>query len=545
MPHLDTYSGNWTTKQASHLLKRSSFGVTQKLVTSSVSLGLLETINTLFKETPLPGLPLKYQYDGKPGSNDEIEDPGAKYEESWVNAPPYPVDIPSGGNREKIFASRKNSMYAWSFLQMQNEEMSIKEKLTLFWHNHFVAQHDNPHREFVYTNLLRENSLKNFKELVKQVTVNPTMMQYLSNAFNSAIAPNENYARELLELFTIGKGKAVGNGDYTNYTEDDVVAIAKVLTGWSITSLLDSDPLKPYFRDHRHTQGDKILSHRFNDAIILENGENEYKDLIDTIFKQDECSRFITRKLYKWFVRPEITADIEINIIEPLSKIVRNNNYDIVPALKTLLASDHFFENTFCMIKSPIDLMFSVTKSLQVSAPTTSVNEEYNYALLLYNTCTDLNQSIFHHPNVAGWKAYYQEPLFDKIWINSYLLPKRLDFCRLMVTGGDLLIDNPYKSYTIAPLVPVLQIASEITNSEDPNILITELSNQLFNYPISQNQIDDLKDILIPGLPDYEWKVEYTNFLKNSSNEGIRISVENKLRNLIAMMVQMSEFQIM
>jgi hypothetical protein len=156
---------------------------------------------------------------------------------------------------------------------------------------------------------------------------------------------------------------------------------------------------------------------------------------------------------------------------------------------------------------------------------------------------TDLNQSIFHHPDVAGWKAYYQEPLFYKSWINSYLLPKRLDYCRILVTGGDLLIDN--KNYTVPPLVPVLLITSQITNSENPNILITELSNQLFNYPIDQSQIDALKDILIPGLPDFEWTIEYTNFLENPTDDALRISVENKLRNLIGVMVQMSEFQIM
>lgn len=542
MPYLDTFSGSWTSKEARHLLKRTSFGVTQELVTSSVTLGLSATIDALFEEKPLPSPPLKFLFDGTDSSNDEIDDPGASYGETWVNAPAYP-EITAGQNRTKIYKSRNRSLYAWSFLQMQNAEMSIREKLTLFWHNHFVSENTNPHREYYYMNVLRTNSLKNFKELVKLITVDTNMLIYLSGNQNSDAAPNENYSRELLELFTIGKGTAVGNGDYTNYTEDDVVAIAKVLTGWRVRGLAHPDALTPYFSNNKHTQGDKTLSHRFNNAVISENGVDEYKDLIDTIFEQDECSRFITRKLYRWFINYEITSEIETNIIVPLAEIIVNNNYDIVPALKILVASDHFFENTFCMVKSPIDLMHSVTKSLLVSAPTTSVNEEYNYALVLYLASTDLNQSIFHHPDVAGWKAYYQEPLFYKSWINSYLLPKRLDYCRILVTGGNLLIDN--KNYTVPPLVPVLLITSQITNSENPNILITELSNQLFNYPIDQSQIDALKDILIPGLPDFEWTIEYTNFLENPTDDALRISVENKLRNLIGVMVQMSEFQIM
>ncbi|WP_299062669.1 DUF1800 family protein [uncultured Polaribacter sp.] len=542
MPYLAPYSGNFSSKEARHLLNRTSFGVTQDLVKTSVSLGLTATINKLFEEKPLPSPPLKYQFDGTNNRNDEINDPGANYGETWVNAPAYP-EISAGESRPKIYRSRNRSLYAWSFLQMQDAEMSIREKLTLFWHNHFVSENINPHREYYYMNVLRANSLKNFKELVKQITVDPNMLIYLSGNQNSDAAPNENYSRELLELFTIGKGIALGNGDYTNYTEDDVLAISKVLTGWRSRGLAHTDTLNAYFTNNRHTKGDKVLSHRFNNAVISENGENEYKDLIDKIFEQDECSRFITRKLYKWFISAEISTEIETNVIEPLAEIIRNNNYDIVPALKTLLSSEHFFENTFCMVKSPIDLMFSVTKSLLVTAPKISVNLEYSFALVLYLAATDLNQSIFHHPDVAGWKAYYQEPLFYKSWINSYLLPKRLDYCRIIVTGGDLVIDE--KKYTVPALVPVLLIASKITNAENPNVLITELSNQLFNYPIAQQQIDALKDILIPGLPDFEWTVEYTNFLSNPTDEAMRISVENKLRNLIAVMVQMSEFQIM
>ena len=540
MSYLDTFSGNWTSKEARHLLKRASFGVTQNLVETSVSLGLSGTIEKLFEENSLPEPPLKYQLDGVGGT--KINDPGANYGETWVNSPAYP-EAATSQERTRIYFSRNRSFYAWSFLQMQNAAMSIREKLTLFWHNHFVSENANPHREYYYMDVLRRNSLKNFKELVKQITVDPNMLIYLSGSQNTVNAPNENYARELLELFTIGKGDAVGNGDYTNYTENDVIEIAKVLTGWRVRSLQDANTLSSFFSNSNHAKGTKQLSHRFNNAIISENGANEYKDLIDIIFQQEECSRFIARQFYTWFVNAEISADIETNIIIPLATIIRNHNYDIVPALKALLSSNHFFESTFCMVKSPIDLLLSTTKSLLFSAPKTSVNDEYNFAYILYLAATDLNQSLFHHPDVAGWKAYYQEPLFYKSWINSYLLPKRLEYCKIIVTGGDLIIDE--KKYTIPPLIPVLEVAAGIVNSHDPNILITELSNQLFNYPITDSQLTVFKDILIPGLPDFEWTVEYTSYLNNPTDNAMRISVENKLRNLIAVMVQMSEFQIM
>jgi uncharacterized protein (DUF1800 family) len=536
MPYLDTFSGDFTAKEARHLLKRSSFGITQELVNEAVSLGLSATITKLFIKNSFPEPPLKYVLD------DELIDPGANYGEKWLDGNVIPEDS-ANASRSKILRFRRQSLYAWSYLQMQNAGMSIREKLTLFWHNHFVSNNSNPHLEYYYMNLLRTNSLENFKELTKQITIDPNMLRFLSGNQNLNTAPNENYSRELLELFTIGKGNAVGNGDYTNYTEDDVVQIAKVLTGWRTRGLTNEDTLNAYFQDNRHTTGDKNLSHRFNSAVISENGENEYKDVIDKIFEQDECSRFIIRQLYIWFVNSEITSEIETNIIEPLAKITRDNNYDITFALKTLFSSEHFFESVFCMIKSPLDLMLSATKSLMLTAPTSSVKEEYEFAYVLYLACSDIGQTVFHHPDVAGWKAYYQAPLFYKSWVNSYSLPKRLDYGRILVTGGDLIIDN--KKYTVPPLVPVLQIAAGITNAQDPNILITELSNQLFNYEISQEQITSLKDILIPGLPDFEWSVEYSDYLANPSDTAMLLSVDKKLRSLVSVMVQMSEFQIM
>ena len=540
MPYLDTFSGDWSAEKARHLLKRTSFGVTPDLVDEAVSLGLTSTINKLFEEIPLPEPPLKYEPDGT--GRGEVNDPDVKQGETWVTAPIYP-DLPTTQERNRVYRARNRSTYAWSFLQMQNEGISVREKLTLFWHNHFVAVNTNPHREFYYMNILRKNALGNFKELTKQITIDPNMLIYLSGNQNTNKAPNENYSRELLELFTIGKGLSVGNGDYTNYTEEDVVQIAKVLTGWRARWIKHEDALNAYFTNSRHTKGNKKLSHRFNNAVIDENGANEYKDVIDVIFQQDECSRFITRKLYRWFVKETISNDIEKNVIEPLAKIMRDNNYDIAPALKILFSSQHFFENTFCMIKSPIDLMLSVTKSLLYTSPKTSIEDEYYFSYLLYLATTDLEQSIFHHPVVAGWKAYYQEPLFYKTWVNTYTLPKRLDFCKIIVTGGKLAIAK--RKYTVPPLVPVLLVASKIENAEDPNILIKELANQLFNYEISQNQVTNLKEFLIQGLPDFEWTVEYSDYLANPSDNGLKSSVESKLRNLIGTMVQMSEFQIM
>ena len=188
-------------------------------------------------------------------------------------------------------------------------------------------------------------------------------------------------------------------------------------------------------------------------------------------------------------------------------------------------------------------MLFSCTQSLLLNAPDNSVKDEYDFANILFVMCSELEQSIYNHPDVAGWKAYYQEPQYYKTWVNNYLLPKRLEYSRAIVLGGELSIGQ--NEFTIPPLVPVLEVVADIDDSHDPNILIQELTNRMFNYPISQEQLNALKEILIPGLPDFEWSVEYSEYLANPSDEALRISVENKLRNLIGTMVQMSEFQIM
>jgi hypothetical protein len=139
MPYLNTFSGDWTAKEARCLLNRTSFGVTETMVSEAVQLGLQATIEKLFEVKNLPEPPLKYQLDGS-GRN-EINDPEAKYGETWVNAKPLPEAV-SNQDKNRIINSRKKSLYAWSYLQMQNTGISIREKLTLFWHNHFVAENN-------------------------------------------------------------------------------------------------------------------------------------------------------------------------------------------------------------------------------------------------------------------------------------------------------------------------------------------------------------------------------------------------------------------
>ena len=541
MPYLDTYSGNWTANQARHLLRRTTFGPSPEMIAESLGIGMESSLDMLFRELPLPSPPVKYIPDGS-GSN-QLDDPGARYGDPWIDAAPFPnVNPPMYRNR--ILRSRSKSLYAWTYLQMHDSGISLRDKMTLFWHNHFVVANSViPHREYWYQNLLRSQALGNFRQLTKDITVDTGMLLYLSGAENTSQAPNENYSRELLELFTVGKGPLAGPGDYTNYTEEDVRVMARILTGWRVRPLSDPNAMTATFSNARHTTGDKVLSHRFGNATITENGETEYLDLIDRIFQQRATAQFITRKLYRWFVGSKITPDVEQQIINPLADTIAENDYEIAPALRILFASDHFYEATSCMIKSPVDLLFSVTRGLGIAPPDDEINDTYEHAYTIYAMCSELEQALYQHPNVAGWKAYYQAPGYDRTWINNLLLPKRFEYCRLMVEGGNTSIDD--EPYRVTSLVPILQIVETVPEAEYPDVVISALADMLFTAPISQGQIKSLKEVLIPGLPDYEWTAEYEGYRNNPDDPTLRQSVENRLRSLLSVMVRMSEFQVM
>ena len=355
---LDPYQGEYELEQAAHLLRRATFGPTYAQMKESVNIGLEETIAQLFADKPAPTPPINYAF---------TEDPFVAIGETWIDSP-YVANINLRGYRNQ-------SLRAWTIGNMINEGTSIQEKMVLFWHNHFAtAEINDPKFRYRNIELFREFAWGNFRELTKRITVDPTMLRYLNGNQNTAVSPNENYARELLELFTIGKGPAAGPGDYTNYTEDDVVQMARVLTGWrdlGFNTLNPAVSVDSVFVPNRHDNEAKILSHRFDDEVITDLGESEYAHLIDIIFDKEEVARFISRKLYRWFIYYIISDEAEMNVIQPMADLLVVNDYNIQPALEALLMSEHFFDmlNVGPMIKNPLDFWMSVLKQPEVEFP--------------------------------------------------------------------------------------------------------------------------------------------------------------------------------
>ncbi len=527
---LAPYTGPFGFEQAAHLLRRTTFGPSYDMILKAVDAGLDTILSELLADRPMPDPPVNY---------DNENDPLVPIGETWVDAA-----YTGGPNNGSIRSSRARSLRAWTLMQMLQEGYSIREKMTLFWHNHFVtADIGDPRFEYRYISLLRENALGNFRELTKKITIDPAMLRYLNGNQNIATAPNENYARELLELFTIGKGPAVGPGDYTNYTEQDVIQMARVLTGWRDRGFNTTNPNQPIlseFVPNRHDTLPKLLSHRFGNAIINDMGDKEYAYLIDLIFTKDECARFICRKLYRWFVYYQIDEQIEQNVIEPMAQILIDNDYEIRPALEALLRSEHFFDMLYVgpMIKNPIDFVISALRNSNFSLSGYTLRQQYTLLWNIFRLNFEGMQMVyFAAPSVAGWKAYYQEPLFYRTWINSATLNVRIAYTNRIVNQG-------YTGAGALARLDVLAVVEQLPDPTDPNAMIRDLAKIYFPRPLTQSQLDALKGVLIPGLPDFEWTVEYSDYLNNPSDPNLKAAVESKLRNLFTAMLGMPEFHL-
>lgn len=525
------YMGPWTFEQAAHLLRRTTFGPTAAQIQAAVANGMEATIAELLADRPQPDPPINHNY--QPMTETEIDVPIGT---TWVNSP---RGTTNAGNQ-----MREESLKGWTVDLWLDSTISIREKMTLFWHNHFVVQSqivEDLRLVYHYIALLREHALGNFRELTKAITINPAMLIYLNGNLNTKEDPNENYARELLELFTVGKGQLAGEGDYTTFTEQDVLAIARILTGWreKVTTISPTEEtITAVFEAERHDTGTKELSARFENAVIENAGEEEYANLIDVIFQSPAAAQYICRKLYLWFVYYKIDEETEAEVIEPMAQLLRDNDFDIKPVLEVLLSSDHFYNilSIGPMIKNPIDFTLSTIKPFAVQFPE-SLQERYPLLVQIFDTLRPMQMEMYNPPEVAGWKAWYQAPQYYRTWINSISLPARQGLTVAMTSSG-------LTSGLLSAKIDVLAFVETLDDTLDPNLLIENMAKILFPRPIFPSQIAQLKELLIPGLPDFEWAVEYGQFLANPENSDLAVAIENKLRTLLQAMLGMAEFYL-
>jgi len=510
-------SENLDFEQSRHLLERCLFGAKKDEIDSLVGKRISEAMAILSATPAAPDLPLSM----------DARDLAVTLGNTWINAP----------YNGTYNAYRQRSLRSWWLGNMMRQGISLNEKMILFWHNHFVTEEAVVNVAsflYQYNMLLRKYAMGNIKQMAYEMCATPAMLVYLNGESNKVGAPNENFARELFELFTIGKGPLIADGNYTNYTEADIREASKVLTGWKVSRTNNNS----YYDTARHDKTTKVFSDAFGKMSIQNKEAEEYKLLVDMIFSKMETARNIARKIYRWLMYYKIDQTIESQIIEPLATTLYNNNYEIKPMLVQLLSSEHFFSTDFrgAYIKNPIEFTIGIFRKFEIQLSTAILNN-YEIWLSIFYSARDMEMALGDPPDVAGWPQYYKEPSYNQLWINTATVPNRTTFSNTICNNG--ITKNSFK-FIIDPLV----LTSKITDAANPVNLITELAKVLFPVSVSSETISLLKEVLIPGLPDSTWTFEWNKYINNPNDSTQKTLVKKKLSNLIAVMMKMPEFYL-
>ena len=524
---LEAYTGAWTRKQVTHLLKRTMFGCKKSDVDFFMTKNLTQSVDILISPQIADPEPPLNNYTAAYG----VADPDVPSGQTWVNA-----------NWSSVEYNRSVSLNNWWHKLMFTQSQSIVEKMTLFFHNLLVTSFEAVERaRWMYVNIktYRANCLGNYKSLLKKATLDPQMLRYLNGHYNTKTSPDENYARELQELFTLGVG--------AGYSETDVQQAAKILTGFR-TSSTSVPPVDVYqFDASKHDTGSKTFSGFYGNQVIAGGSTEaaalgELDVLINMIFAREETSKFICREIYRFFVHYNIDSTIETNIITPLATIFRDNNYEIIPVLKKLFKSQHFFDvlSNGGMIKSPVDYIVGMCREFNMALPPVNQIAPYYEVFNKIRSESILqNQEIINPPNVAGWTSYYQAPAFHRIWVNANTLQKRNKFSDRMVGNG----------YTVQGFVmkfDLLAYTASLSNPGNPNILVQDVISLMFREDLTTDAKAYLKDFLLTGQTnDDYWTSAWTAYVGDPTNPTKLNTVKTRLTNLYKYIMNMPEYQLM
>lgn len=519
---LAPYTGTFGKPELLHLLRRSLFGVKKSDITYFSGQTLSQVVTALL--TPSATMPA-------PPVNDynipTYTDPNIPWGTTWVNGPREP----------NILVDRSHSLRAWWIGVMVNQDRTIVEKMVMCWHNHvptdIEATVEEPIYSYRYNVLLRQQALGNFKTMMRQMSIEPAMLFYLDGYLNTKTAPNDNYGRELQELFTIGKDAN------PTYTEGDVQAAAAVLTGWT----LDNPNLMAKFDVAKHVTTDKTFSSFYNNTVITGRsdanaGLTELDELINMIFAKDEVAKYVVRKIYRFFVSPTIDATVEANVIVPLANTFRSGNYDIKPVMQELLMSAHFFDKTTvvgALIKNPLDYIVGLARLFGVATTTNFDFPALNKLWLFFHNNANFQQMRpGNPPTVSGWAAYYQAPSYHDLWINADTLRRKKEF-------SDRLISSNYFNITF----DIFGFTASLNQPTNPNAIITEVLELMHIIPDDALILLQLKNILLSNqVNDEYWTNTWNNYVNNPTDATYKNTVFLRLKPFYLIIVSMAEFQL-
>ena len=382
--------------------------------------------------------------------------------------------------------------------EMVNSSAQLQEKMALFWHGHFACRVPNPYFMQQYLEIIRKNALNDFKTLLFEVSKTPAMLQFLNNQQNKKDHPNENFAREVMELFTLGRG---------NYTEDDIKEAARAFTGYGF----DINGLFK-FRKNQHDFNSK--------KFLQKTGNFNGDDILNIILQQPKCAYFITKKIYAFLVNDE---DFDESIIQNLANKFYQSNYDIKILLADIFKSDWFYaeKNVGNKIKSPTELMVGMFRIV----PTT-----FDKSISRLYIQRTLGQVLLNPPNVAGWKG-------GKSWIDSSSLLFRMRLPQIIFYDKELGIEP--KEFTPEMGAPKMKyVDMYVKNIVFKKLLVKPNWGNIVNYFSNE---------------DNSWnKIEACLLVKNIDANTTKIvqqqvdvsTKENKIKSQIIYAMSLPEYQL-
>ncbi|MCW5942354.1 MAG: DUF1800 domain-containing protein [Fimbriimonadaceae bacterium] len=395
----------------------------------------------------------------------------------------FAVDIRRLGNQQQRFPNMP-FVQAWWMLRMLATRRPLQEKMTLFWHDHFAtsaAKVNSPPANYNQNELLRKHATGNFREFVLAISRDPAMIFWLDNQYNVAGKPNENYARELMELFTLGIG---------HYTEEDVAEVARAFTGWSYgpnarRRIGDRQPLNDgfVFREFDHDAGEKTVRGKKGDW----NGDDVVKMLCD----DPQTARHIAKKLWEWFA----FENPEPKLVERLAKVFRDSDLEIKPLLKAIMAAPEFYSDRAerQIVKNPVDFVVPTMRQLGVGQALMSRMEALGPeaeiprnlmipVIALQQAAKNMGMTVFYPPDVSGWEH-------GNAWITSATMVQRIAWADTLFAprepGRPVVRGRPNLA------LPVIGLVSDPT----PEGLVGRLAS-LFDAPLPKDKIAQITDVV-------------------------------------------------
>ena len=558
--------------RAAHLLRRAAFGGTKADIDTFSGMTPAEAVSQLFANTPFPAPPV----DPALGS-------------SWIGTAP--------GDGEDD-SSRTEYVVRWFLGRLMGVDdlpvnEIVREKVVLFMHTYFTTMkskvsnsralyyQNELFRRFAFDGQDAVEGPRDFRTLVKKVSLDNAMLQFLDGKLNVKGSPNENYAREMLELYTIGRGLE-GNlpetgteGDYYNYTEQDVRAAANILTGYDFDknfSVIDPETGLPTAKikggaapsQHENDASLKQFSERFDNQVISadpallinddptpESMADELDQLVAMIFGKEETARHICRKIYRFYVHYEITPELDDDIIADMADRFINGGYRIQPVLEALFTSTHFYEaiggvddDKFgAIIKSPLDLVATTFRFFEIDMPSyqSNIAAFYESAGELLDVMEKQGMQLYEPSEVAGYPAYHQFPRYNRNWISTNYLVTRYNFIRELLEMNDMFYFNSRafisQRFTgewtdarqlILALCPcIFPMASNLSFTNTTSHLTPERLNYFLYAFLTANQYTEAEWTALTADPA-------TNYLE----------IESLLHSLLNSILQTPEYQL-